>query len=122
MEEAFRRSFRARREVQKEHLVGVERMLRQMCPQQVPVLAPFADQPAKAGEATAVAGTLPAYPSYMRTQVCGEGTDYACPSREWVPIPHRGGNLALRPDDPRLPQEVRDAQRISKTGDPYARK
>lgn len=68
------------------------------------------------------ADTFPAYPSYLRTQVCGEGTDYACPSRQWVPIPRRDGKLFVRPDDPRLPQEVRDAQGISKTGDPYARK
>jgi hypothetical protein len=66
--------------------------------------------------------TFPAYPSYMRNMICGEGTQYACPSREWVPIPHRDGKLFIGPDDPRLPQAVRDAQGISASGkDPYAR-
>jgi hypothetical protein len=62
--------------------------------------------------------TFPAYPSYMRTSICGEGTDYACPSREWVPIPQRGGKIFVRPDDPRLPTEVRAAQGIHGV-DPY---
>ena len=63
--------------------------------------------------------TAPALPSYLRTEMCGEGTEYACPSGEWVPIPRRGDKLYVRPDDPRLPQDVRDAQGIAKTGDPY---
>lgn len=67
------------------------------------------------------ADTFPAYPSYMRTGVCGEGTSYACPSYDWVPIPQRGAKLFIGPDDPRLPQAVRDAQGISAGGrDPYA--
>jgi len=70
---------------------------------------------------TAHDDTMPAYPSYLNTHVCGEGTEYACPSDQWVPIPHRGGKLYVRPDDPRLPQDVRDAQSISKSGDPFAK-
>ncbi len=67
------------------------------------------------------ADTFPAYPSYMRAEICGEGTQYACPSREWVPIPTRDSKLMVGPDDPRLPQEVRNAQGISASGkDPYA--
>ena len=31
-------------------------------------------------------GTAPTLPSYLRTTVCGEGTNYACPSR-YVPVP-----------------------------------
>lgn len=54
------------------------------------------------------ADTLPALPSYMRAGMCGAGTDYACPSR-YVPIPH-GDSIHLRPDDPRLPPEVRTKQ------------
>ncbi len=46
------------------------------------------------------AGTMPKYPSYMRVGICGQGTPYACPSRE-VPIPSRT-SLAIAPDDPRL--------------------
>lgn len=64
------------------------------------------------------ADTFPAYPSYMRTEICGSGTAYACPSREWVPIPQRGGKLFIGPDDPRLPPEVRAAQGINGV-DPY---
>lgn len=65
--------------------------------------------------------TFPAYPSYMRAQMCGEGTAYACPSREWVPIPHQDNKLFIGPDDPRLPKDVRDAQGITARGkDPYA--
>lgn len=68
------------------------------------------------------ADTMPAYPSYLNTQICGTGTEYACPSDEWVPIPHRGVKLPVRPDDPRLPQEVRNAQSIATSGgDPFAR-
>lgn len=62
--------------------------------------------------------TFPAYPSYMRTEICGDGTDYACPSRGWVPIPQRGGKLFIAPDDPRLPADVKAAQGIHGT-DPY---
>jgi Spirocyclase AveC-like len=69
------------------------------------------------------ADTFPAYPSYMRSMICGEGTQYACPSDGWVPIPHRESKLFVAPDDPRLPQEVRDAQGITASGrDPYASK
>ena len=67
------------------------------------------------------ADTSPSLPSYMRTGICGEGTQYACPSREWVPVPTRYSKVVVGPDDPRLPQAVRDAQGISATGkDPYA--
>lgn len=66
------------------------------------------------------ADTAPAYPSYLRNQICGEGTQYACPSYDWVPIPQRGSRIFVGPQDPRLPQEVRDAQGISASGkDPY---
>jgi hypothetical protein len=51
------------------------------------------------------ADTFPAYPSYMRYEICGQGTPYACPSRE-VPIPSRH-SLAIPPDDPRLSDEAR---------------
>jgi Spirocyclase AveC-like len=64
------------------------------------------------------ADTIPAYPSYLRTEICGNGTAYACPSREWVPIPRRGGKLFITPDDPRLPPEVRATQGI-RANDPY---
>lgn len=67
--------------------------------------------------------TAPGYPSYLRTKICGEGTAYACPSYEWVPIPQRGGRIFVGPDDARLPQDVRDAQGITAAGsDPYASK
>ena len=46
------------------------------------------------------ADSFPKYPSYLMAQICGKGTQYACPSRE-VPIPQRG-SIAVRPDDPRL--------------------
>lgn len=61
------------------------------------------------------ADTAPGYPSYMRNGICGEGTQYACPSRQWVPIPRVGTQLYVRPDDPRLPADVRAAQ----SGKPY---
>lgn len=65
--------------------------------------------------------TFPAYPSYMRNMICGEGTNLACPSYEWVPIPQRGAKWFVGPEDPRLPTSVRDAQGISKLAkDPYA--
>ena len=44
----------------------------------------------------------PDLPSYMRSGICGKGTDYACPDK-LVPIPKRG-SLHLVPDDPRLPR------------------
>lgn len=69
------------------------------------------------------ADTFPAYPSYMRVEMCGEGTQYACPSKDWVPIPTRASKLVVGPDDPRLPRDVRNAQGISASGkDPYASK
>jgi Spirocyclase AveC-like len=49
--------------------------------------------------------SFPKYPSYMRYEVCGEGTPYACPSRE-VPIPSKK-SLAIPPDDPRLSAEAK---------------
>ena len=56
------------------------------------------------------ADTAPALPSYFRAGYgCGVGTDYACPSNGDVPIP-AGPSLHIRPDDPRLPQSVRDQQ------------
>jgi Spirocyclase AveC-like len=51
------------------------------------------------------ADTFPTYPSYMRYEICGEGTPYACPSRE-VPVPSRN-SLAIAPDDPRLSPTAR---------------
>src|SRR5882724_11121377 len=54
------------------------------------------------------ADTFPAMPSFLRAGICGQGTDYACPSGS-VPIPH-GTSLHLGPDDPRLPAEVRARQ------------
>lgn len=51
------------------------------------------------------ADTFPEYPSYMRVDICGEGTPYACPSRE-VPIPSRE-SLAIPPDDQRLSDTAR---------------
>jgi hypothetical protein len=54
------------------------------------------------------AGTYPALPSYLRQGICGDGTDYACPS-EYVPIPH-GRSVHVAPDDPRLPEHVRKQQ------------
>lgn len=61
------------------------------------------------------ADTAPAYPSYMRNGICGADTEYACPSKQHVPIPRVGTSLYIRPDDPRLPAEVRAAQ----DGQPY---
>lgn len=47
-------------------------------------------------------------PSYLRSGICGGGTDMACPDRS-VPIPSRT-SIRIGPADPRLPQSVRDAQ------------
>jgi hypothetical protein len=47
------------------------------------------------------ADTFPPYPSYMRYEICGAGTPYACPSRE-VPIPSRQTRAPIGPHDPRL--------------------
>jgi hypothetical protein len=55
------------------------------------------------------ADTAPALPSYMRDGLCGRGTAFACPS-EYVPVPSGDDSLHVRPDDPRLPQWVRDRQ------------
>jgi hypothetical protein len=52
------------------------------------------------------ADTFPRYPSYMRYEICGQGTPYACPSRE-VPIPSRGTVAPVGPDDPRLSETAR---------------
>lgn len=54
------------------------------------------------------ADTVPALPSYLRAGICGDGTDFACPSNE-VPVPSRG-SIHLGPDDPRLSGEVRGRQ------------
>jgi hypothetical protein len=54
------------------------------------------------------ADTFPPMPSFLRAGICGQGTDYACPS-EHVPIPRRG-SLHVGPDDPGLPPEVRARQ------------
>jgi hypothetical protein len=51
------------------------------------------------------ADTMPKYPSYMRVNICGQGTPYACPSRE-VPIPSLR-SLAIGPNDPRLSAQAR---------------
>jgi hypothetical protein len=55
------------------------------------------------------ADTFPAMPSYLRAGICGEGTDYACPGKEFVPVPSRT-SIPLAPDDPRLPEWVRERQ------------
>jgi Spirocyclase AveC-like len=52
------------------------------------------------------ADTFPPYPSYMRYEICGEGTPYACPSRE-VPVPSRESNAVIGPNDPRLSDTAR---------------
>lgn len=52
------------------------------------------------------ADTFPPYPSYMRYEICGRGTPYACPSRE-VPVPSRGTVAPVGPDDPRLSPTAR---------------
>ena len=54
------------------------------------------------------ADTSPPMPSFLRAGICGQGTDYACPSGS-VPIPH-GRSLHVGPDDPRLPAGVRARQ------------
>ena len=51
------------------------------------------------------ADSMPKYPSYMRVDVCGHGTPYACPSRE-VPIPSKT-SLAIGPDDVRLTADAK---------------
>jgi hypothetical protein len=50
----------------------------------------------------------PLMKSYMRGDACGAGTDYACPGR-YIPAPGKH-TLHIRPDDPRLPEDVRKAQ------------
>jgi hypothetical protein len=52
------------------------------------------------------ADTFPPYPSYMRYEICGKGTPYACPSRE-VPVPSRKTAAPVGPDDPRLSATAR---------------
>lgn len=52
--------------------------------------------------------TAPAVPSYLRNGICGEGTNYACPS-EFVPIPSKK-SLSVEPRDQRLPENVRSRQ------------
>lgn len=55
----------------------------------------------------ALTGTAaPNLPSYLRAGFCGEGTDYACPNRDYVPIPSTK-SLHITPDDPRLPAGFR---------------
>ena len=49
---------------------------------------------------TLKADSYPKMSSYLRYDICGQGTPYACPSRE-VPIPSKT-SLAIGPDDPRL--------------------
>lgn len=49
---------------------------------------------------TLKADSYPQTSSYLRYEVCGQGTEYACPSRE-VPIPSKT-SLSIGPDDPRL--------------------
>ena len=51
------------------------------------------------------ADSFPEMPSYLLMEICGEGTPYACPSRE-VPIPSRE-SLAVPPDDMRLSPDAR---------------
>ena len=58
------------------------------------------------------ADTFPAMPSYLRANICGDGTDYACPSKNHVPMPSRS-SLHIGPDDPGLPESVRDRQGIT---------
>jgi hypothetical protein len=52
--------------------------------------------------------TIKNAPSYVRSGICGGGSDYACPGGD-VPIPSRG-SVHLTPDDPRLPADVRQTQ------------
>lgn len=52
--------------------------------------------------------TIPDMKSYMSPGACGAGTDYACPSRDHVPVPSKG-SLHIQPDDPRLPDKVKGA-------------
>jgi multisubunit Na+/H+ antiporter MnhF subunit len=51
------------------------------------------------------ADSFPPLRSYLRVEICGRGTPYACPSRE-VPIPSRR-SLAIAPDDARLSDDAR---------------
>lgn len=44
--------------------------------------------------------SFPKYPSYLTADICGERSQYACPSSQ-VPIPKRH-SLAIEPGDPRL--------------------
>jgi hypothetical protein len=57
------------------------------------------------------ADTFPAMPSFLRAGICGQGTDYACPSSS-VPIPHNN-SLHITPDDTRLPADVRARQGLN---------
>jgi hypothetical protein len=52
--------------------------------------------------------------SYMRGDACGAGTEYACPGK-YVPVPSKD-SLHIRPDDPRLPEDVRTAQNAEHEG------
>lgn len=56
------------------------------------------------------ARTAPAFPSYLRAGICGDNTNYACPS-EFVPVPRRG-SVEIGPDDSRLPETVRARQGV----------
>jgi hypothetical protein len=47
-------------------------------------------------------------PSYLRSGICGGGTDTACPGK-FVPIPSRT-SIRISPTDPALPAAARDAQ------------
>ena len=53
-------------------------------------------------------------PSYMRHEICGTGTEYACPSK-YVPLQTKT-SIPIAPDDPRLPTEVLENQ----DGPPYS--
>ncbi|MFT5211641.1 MAG: hypothetical protein ACI9CE_003382 [Flavobacterium sp.] len=54
---------------------------------------------------TMKADSYPQTSSYIRFEVCGKGTPYACPSRE-VPVPSKT-SLAIGPEDPRLSNEAK---------------
>jgi Spirocyclase AveC-like len=52
------------------------------------------------------ADSFPHYPSYMLSGMCGQGTPYACPSRE-VPVPSRHTRAVVGPEDVRLSAAAR---------------
>jgi Spirocyclase AveC-like len=57
---------------------------------------------------TMQADTAPALPTYLNNGICGQGTGYACPSKQYVPLPFKGGVNQVGPEDPRLPAAIRE--------------